>query len=68
VFSTGLSVIYPLPINPRFGRWSAKLGFQYYNFINERLRLAQTLIGTADPLSGGHRDAFNGFFSLSFGY
>jgi len=68
VFSTGLSIIYPLPINARLGHWSAKAGFQYYNFINERLRLAQTLIGTADPLSDGHQDAVNGFFSLSFGY
>ncbi len=68
VFSTGLTLTYPLPFAARFGHWSAKAGFQYYDFINERLRFAQTLIGTARPGSGGHRDEINGFAGFSFGY
>ncbi|HXJ02306.1 MAG TPA: hypothetical protein VNH44_13870 [Micropepsaceae bacterium] len=68
VFSTGLTLTYPLPIPTPLGHWSAKAGFQYYNFINDRLRLAQTLIGTANPGSGGHNDEVNGFVGLSFGF
>ena len=68
VFSTGLTLTYPLPIPSPLGHWSAKAGFQYYNFINDRLRLAQTLIGTAPAGSNGHRDAVNGFVGLSFGF
>ena len=68
VFSTGLTLTYPLPFPASLGHWNAKAGFQYYNFINDRLRLAQTLIGTAPPLSGGHHDEFNGFVGLSFGF
>lgn len=68
VFTTGLTLTYPLPFAARFGHWSAKAGFQYYNFINDQLRFAQTLIGTATPGSGGHHDEVNGFVGLSFGY
>jgi hypothetical protein len=68
VFSTGLTATYALPISPRLGHWSAKAGFQYYNFINSQLRLAQTLIGTATPRSGGHQDEVNAFIGLSFGF
>jgi hypothetical protein len=50
------------------GHWNAKLGFQYYNFINSELRYAQTLLGTASPGSGGHQDTVNGFLGLSFGF
>jgi hypothetical protein len=68
IFSTGLTATVALPINARFGHWNAKAGFQYYNFLNSRLRLAQTLIGTASPSSGGHQDEVNGFVGLSFGF
>jgi hypothetical protein len=68
VFSTGLTFTYALPISPRFGHWNAKAGFQYYNFLNEKLRFAQTLLGTASPASGGHQDEVNGFVGLSFGF
>jgi len=68
VFSTGLTATFTLPISPSLGHWSAKAGFQYYNFINDRLRFAQTLIGTATPRSGGHQDEVNGFVGLSFGF
>ena len=68
VFSTGLTFTYPLPITPRLGHWNAKAGFQYYNFINDKLRLAQTLLGTATPGSAGHEDEFNAFVGLSFGF
>jgi hypothetical protein len=68
VFSTGLTATYALPISPSLGHWNAKIGFQYYNFVNDRLRLAQTLIGTATPGSGGHQDEVNAFVGLSFGF
>lgn len=68
VFTTGLTATYALPITPRLGHWNAKIGFQYYNFINDRLRLAQTLIGTATPGSGGHQSEVNAFAGLSFGF
>jgi hypothetical protein len=68
VFTTGLTVSYPLPITERLGHWNAKAGFQYYNFVNDHLRLAQTLIGTATPGSGGHQDEVNAFVGLSFGF
>jgi hypothetical protein len=68
VFSTGLTVTYPLPITARLGHWNAKAGFQYYNFLNDRLRFAQTLLGTASAGSGGHQDEVNAFVGLSFGF
>jgi hypothetical protein len=68
VFSTGLTFTYALPISPRLGHWNAKAGFQYYNFLNSKLRFAQTLLGTASPASGGHQDEVNGFVGLSFGF
>jgi hypothetical protein len=68
VFTTGLTVSYPLPITERLGHWNAKASFQYYNFVNDHLRLAQTLLGTATPGSGGHQDEVNAFVGLSFGF
>ena len=68
VFSTGLTATYPLPISPRLGHWNAKAGFQYYNFVNDKLRFAQTLLGTASAGSAGHQDEVNAFIGLSFGF
>ena len=43
VFSTGLTGKLALDWVPsRFGKWYAKAGFQYYNFLNDNLQLAQT--------------------------
>lgn len=67
VFSTGLTILYPLPIPVALGHWSAKAGFQFYDFINDRLRLAQTLLGTG-PKPNGDQTTVNGFVGLTFGF
>ncbi|MGE0668419.1 MAG: hypothetical protein AB7O49_17830 [Sphingomonadales bacterium] len=69
VVSTGLSLKLPLTFIPsRLGNWYTAVGVQYYAFVNKQLRLAQTLIGTADPLSGGHKDYVVGSFSIGMGF
>ncbi len=50
VFSTGLVATVPLPGIPAIGtwnpHWSLHAGVQYYRILNDRLLLAQTLVGT----------------------
>ncbi|VTZ27701.1 hypothetical protein MPC1_6330004 [Methylocella tundrae] len=57
VFSTGLLATVPLPGIPAIGTWSPHWalhgGVRYYYELNDRLLLAQTLVGTAAP--GTHR-------------
>jgi hypothetical protein len=69
VVSTGLNLKLPLTFIPsRYGNWYTAVGVQYYAFVNKQLRFAQTLIGTADPLSGGHKDYVVGSFSVGMGF
>ena len=69
VLSTGLSLKLPLTFIPqRLGNWYTAIGVQYYAFLNDQLRVAQTLIGTADPLSDGHKDYVVGSFSIGMGF
>jgi hypothetical protein len=69
VFSTGLTGKSPLAFIPkRLGNWYAKYGFQYYNIINDNLRLAQTVVGTAPNFAGSHRDVWVGFGGIGFGF
>ena len=44
VFSTGLKLTYPLKTPPAMGHWSVYVGYQYYNLINDRLVLAQSIL------------------------
>ena len=50
VFSTGLVGTVPFKGLPSFGRFSPQVsvhvGVQYYRILNDRLLLAQTLVGT----------------------
>ena len=50
VFSTGLVGTVPLPVIPAVGKFSPQasihFGVQYYRILNDRLLLAQTLVGT----------------------
>lgn len=69
VLSTGLSLKLPLTFIPqRLGNWYTAIGVQYYAFLNDQLRVAQTLIGTADPLSDGHKDYVVGSLSIGMGF
>jgi hypothetical protein len=69
VFSTGLTGKSPLAFIPkRLGNWYAKYGFQYYNIINDNLRLAQTVVGTAPNFASSHRDVWVGFGGIGFGF
>ncbi len=66
--STGLTSTWPLDIVPKqYGNWNIHFGVQYYHLINNRLLLAQTLIGTAGT-GPGHRDVVVGLcgFGLNF--
>jgi len=68
VVSTGLTGTWPLDIMPRqYGSWNIHAGFQYYHIINNRLLLAQTLIGSAGT-GPGHRDVVVGLavFGVNF--
>ena len=51
VFSTGLTATVPLRGIPSYGKFSPQVflhaGVQYYRILNDRLLLAQTLVGTA---------------------
>ena len=44
VFSTGLKVTYPLSLPASAGHWSVYGGYQYYDLINDRLVLAESLL------------------------
>ena len=69
VFSTGLTGKTSLSSIPkRLGNWYAKYGFQYYNIINDNLRLAQTVVGTAPTFAGSHRDVWVGFLGFGMGF
>lgn len=58
VFSTGLVATAPLPGIPSIGawspHWSIHAGVQYYRILNDRLLLAQTIVGTG--VFSTHRD------------
>ncbi len=66
--STGLTGTWPLDIVPKqYGNWNIHFGVQYYHLINDRLLLAQTLIGSAGT-GPGHRDVVVGLggFGVNF--
>jgi len=68
VVSTGLTGTWPLDIVPKqYGSWNIHFGVQYYHLINDRLLLAQTLIGSAGT-GPGHRDVVVGLggFGVNF--
>ena len=44
VFSTGLKAAYPIPAPSTAGHWAVYGAYQYYNLINDRLVLAETLL------------------------
>jgi hypothetical protein len=44
VFSTGLKATYPIPGPSAAGHWAVYGAYQYYNLINDRLVLAETLL------------------------
>jgi hypothetical protein len=67
VFSTGLTATAPLTFMPaRYGKWYVKGGFQYYNLLNDSLRLAQTFTGTATSYADTHKDYAVGFVGFGF--
>jgi hypothetical protein len=68
VFSTGLTGKLGLDWVPsRFGKWYAKAGFQYYNFLNDNLQLAQTAtLGISYAQT--HKDYVVGFAGLGFSF
>jgi hypothetical protein len=74
VFSTGLTAKLALEWVPaRYGKWYAKAGFQYYNFLNDNLQLAQqaTLFGDlTNPalFARTHKDYVVGFGGLGFSF
>jgi hypothetical protein len=68
VFSTGLTAKLGLDWVPaRYGKWYAKAGFQYYNFLNDNLQLAQT-ITLGVPYAQTHEDYFVGFGGVGFSF
>jgi hypothetical protein len=68
VFSTGLTAKLGLDWMPkRFGSWYVKAGFQYYDFLNDNLQLAQTAtLGV--PFAQTHKDYVVGFGGLGFSF
>jgi hypothetical protein len=67
VFSTGLTATAPLTFMPKsYGKWYVKGGFQYYNLLNDSLRLAQTFTGTASSFAASHQDYAVGFAGVGF--
>jgi hypothetical protein len=67
VFSTGLTATAPLTWIPKsYGNWYVKGGFQYYNLLNDSLRLAQTFLGTATSYADAHKDYAVGFVGFGF--
>ena len=68
VFSTGLTAKLALDWVPaRYGKWYAKAGFQYYNFLNDNLQLAQETTLATD-FAGTHKDYVVGFGGLGFSF
>ena len=67
VFSTGLTAKLALEWVPaRYGKWYAKAGFQYYDFLNDNLQRAQlTTLGISD-FANTHKDYVVGFGGLGF--
>jgi hypothetical protein len=69
VFSTGLTFKLALESVPaRFGKWYAKAGFQYYNFLNDNLQFAQQTTLGPIPFSATHEDYFVGFGGIGFSF
>ena len=73
VFSTGLTAKLALDWVPaRYGKWYAKAGFQYYNFLNDNLQLAQqATLGLGAGAAGfakTHEDYVVGFGGLGFSF
>lgn len=68
VVSTGLTGTFPLDTVPKqYGNWNFHLGFQYYHLINNKLLLAQTLIGSAGT-GPGHRDVVVGLGGIGLNF
>jgi hypothetical protein len=66
VISAGLKATYPLDIIPaRYGHWYVDTGIQFFHEVNDRLLLAQTFVGTAQPGTNEHRNY--GVWSVGFG-
>jgi hypothetical protein len=69
VFSTGLTATAPISFIPaNYGQWYVKGGFQYYNMLNDSLRLAQTFTGTASNFADSHKDYVLGFAGFGFAF
>ena len=69
VFSTGLTAKLALEWVPaRYGKWYAKAGFQYYNFLNDNLQLAQVTTLGLVSFDQTHKDATVGFAGVGFGF
>ena len=68
VFSTGLTAKLALDWVPaRYGKWYAKAGFQYFDFLNDNLQRAQqTTLNT--NFAGTHKDYVVGFGGLGFSF
>jgi hypothetical protein len=70
VVTTGLTGTFPIDTIPKqYGAWNFHLGVQYYHLINDRLLLAQRLIGSAGgPGSRGLRDVVVGFAGIGINF
>ena len=73
VFSTGLTAKLALDWVPaRYGKWYAKAGFQYYDFLNDNLQFAQqTTLGlgnTPADFAKTHKDYVVGFGGVGFSF
>jgi hypothetical protein len=68
VFSTGLSGKLALDWVPaRYGKWYAKAGFQYYDFLNDNLQRAQTFT-LGIPYAQTHKDYVVGYGGFGFSF
>jgi hypothetical protein len=69
VFSTGLSGKLALDWVPaRYGKWYAKAGFQYYDFLNDNLRLAQQTTLGISTFGATHKDYVVGYGGFGFSF
>jgi hypothetical protein len=68
VFSTGVKATYPIAIPKGYGFLNLWAGGQFYHLINGKLVEAQTLIGTAKPGTGGHRNVGLGQIGFTWGF
>jgi hypothetical protein len=67
IFSTGLTATAPLTWIPKsYGNWYVKGGVQYYNLLNDSLKLAQTFTGTATSYADAHQNIAVGFVGFGF--